>query len=107
MKVIADFCVVPVGVGESVSKYVVACHRILEKTGLEIMLHGYGTNIAGEWDEVFAAIRECHEKLHAMGAPRISTSIRAGTRIDRDQTIADKVGSVEKQLDEGRFPDGG
>ena len=98
MYVIADFCIVPVGVGTSVSKYVTACHRILEGTGLKTLLHGYGTNIEGEWEDVFAAIRKCHEEIHAMGAPRISTNIRVGTRIDREQTIAQKINSVEKQL---------
>ena len=98
MKVIADLCVVPIGVGVSVSSYVAACERVLRDAGLEIRLHAYGTNIEGEWDEVFAAIRRCHEVIHQMGAPRISTTIKVGTRTDREQTMDDKVRSVEKQL---------
>ncbi len=39
MKVIADLCVVPLGVGVSVSKYVVACEEILEAAGLETKMH--------------------------------------------------------------------
>ncbi|MHC4129260.1 MAG: thiamine-binding protein [Planctomycetota bacterium] len=34
-----------------------------------------------------------------MGAPRISTVIKVGTRIDRDQTMSDKVTSVESKLE--------
>ncbi len=98
MKVIADVCVVPLGVGVSVSEYVTACERILKDAGLTTQLHAYGTNIEGEWDAVFAAIRKCHETVHAMGAPRISTTIKVGTRIDRDQTMADKVRSVQEKL---------
>jgi len=30
--------------------------------------------------------------------PRISTSIRLGTRIDRNQTMEDKIKSVEQKL---------
>jgi uncharacterized protein (TIGR00106 family) len=100
MKVIADFSVVPIGVGVSVSKYVAACQRVLEETKLTTHLHAYGTNVEGEWDEVFAAIKTCHEAVHGMGAPRISTVIKVGTRIDRDQTISDKVASVEAKLQE-------
>jgi uncharacterized protein (TIGR00106 family) len=100
MRVIADFCIVPIGVGVSVSKYVAACERILKDAGLSIRLHGYGTNIEGEWDDVFAAIRRCHEEIHAMGAPRISSMLRFGTRTDRSQTIAEKVESVERKLAE-------
>jgi uncharacterized protein YqgV (UPF0045/DUF77 family) len=33
-----------------------------------------------------------------MGAPRISSTIRLGTRTDRDQTMEDKVRSVEALL---------
>ncbi len=94
MKVIVDLCVVPMGVGVSVSKYVAECQKVLQEAGLEHQLHAYGTNIEGEWDAVFAAIKRCHERVHAMGAPRITTSIKVGTRTDRDQTMQDKIDSV-------------
>lgn len=98
MKVIADLCVVPLGVGVSVSKYVAACEKVLKKAGLKIQLHAYGTNIEGEWDKVFAAIKKCHETVHRMGAPRITTTLKFGTRIDRVQTMKQKVQSVKKRL---------
>jgi uncharacterized protein (TIGR00106 family) len=98
MKAIVDLCVVPLGVGVSVSQYVVACERILKDAGLQTQLHAYGTNIEGEWDAVFTAIKRCHEAVHAMGAPRISTVIKLGTRTDRDQTMDDKVRSVQTKL---------
>ena len=98
MKVIADLCVIPLGIGVSVSREVAACERILTEAGLKTRLHAYGTNIEGEWDAVFAAIKRCHETVHAMGVPRISTNIRVGTRTDRDQTMDDKVRSVEEKL---------
>ncbi len=98
MKVIIDLCVVPLGVGLSVSKYVAACHKIIEAAGLKSQLHAYGTNIEGEWDDVFTVVKQCHEKIHDMGAPRITTTIKAGTRTDRDQGMADKIASVEEKL---------
>ncbi len=101
MKVIVDLCVVPLGVGVSVSKYVAACERVLKEAGLEIRMHAYGTNIEGEWDEVFAAIKRCHEAVHQMGAPRITTTIKLGTRTDRSQSMDDKVRSVEEKLGGG------
>ena len=100
MKVIADLCVVPLGVGLSVSRHVAACERVLRDAGLEIRLHAYGTNIEGEWDEVMAAVKACHEAVHAMGAPRIHTNIKLGTRVDRSQTMDDKVESVKHKLGE-------
>ena len=98
MKVIADVCVIPIGVGVSVSKYVAACERIFSDAGLEHHLHAYGTNIEGEWDEVLAAIKRCHEEIHKMGTPRISSTIRLGSRTDKNQTMNDKVESVRMKL---------
>jgi uncharacterized protein (TIGR00106 family) len=99
MKVLVDLSVVPMGVGTSLSGYVAACERIIEEAGLTHRLHAFGTNIEGEWDEVFAAIKRCHEVLHGMGAPRVHTSIVVGTRTDRPQSLDDKVDSVEAKLE--------
>jgi uncharacterized protein (TIGR00106 family) len=97
MRVIADFCLVPVGIGVSVSKEIAACERVLTEAGLKTRLHAYGTNIEGEWDDVFAAIKRCHEAVHAIGTPRISSNLRFGTRTDRQQTMENKIQSVEKK----------
>lgn len=98
MHVIVDFTVVPVGVGISLSPYIVEVERVLQASHLHHELHANGTNVEGEWDEVMAAIRQCHEILHAMGVPRIHTDIKLGTRSDRDQHMADKVASVKQKL---------
>lgn len=98
MKVMLDFCVVPLGVGVSVSAHVAECQRVLTELGLPHQMHPYGTVVEGEWDAVFHALRLCHERVHAMGAPRISTSIRLGTRTDREQTMQDKLDSVQRLL---------
>ena len=98
MHVIADLMVVPLGVGISVSPYVAACERILKEAGLKTQLHAYGTNIEGEWDVVLAAVKRCHEVIHGMGAPRVSSSLKLGTRTDRMQTMDDKIRSVEDKL---------
>jgi len=98
MKVIADVCVIPIGIGVSVSREVSVCERIFAEAGLKTRLHAYGTNLEGEWDDVFAAIKRCHEVLHGMGVARISSSLRFGTRVDREQTMEDKIRSVEAKL---------
>jgi uncharacterized protein (TIGR00106 family) len=98
MRVIADVCVVPIGVGVSVSEYIAACERVFADFDVETALHAYGTNVEGEWDEVFSAVKRCHEVVHQLGAPRISTTMKFGTRTDRSQTMAEKVTSVESKL---------
>jgi uncharacterized protein (TIGR00106 family) len=99
MKVMVDLCVVPLGVSVSVSKFIAQCQRIINDAGLESQLHPYGTVIQGEWDEVMTVVKSCHEKVHAMGAPRISTTLKIGTRTDREQSMQDKMDSVTQKLD--------
>jgi uncharacterized protein (TIGR00106 family) len=102
MKVLAGLTVVPLGVGVSLSTYVAACERILIEAGLRPQLHANGTNVEGEWDVVFAALKRCHETLHEMGAPRVTSTLQVGTRTDREQTLDDKVRSVRSKLGESR-----
>ena len=97
MHVIADFSLIPIGVGTSLSSYVAACERVLKEAGLEHRLHAYGTNVEGEWEDVIGAIKRCHEVVHEMGAPRVSTMVKIGTRTDRSQSMDDKVRSVEEK----------
>jgi len=98
MNVIVNLCIVPIGVGVSLSPYVAVCEKILSDSGLKCVLHANGTNIEGEWDAVFASVRRCHEALHDMGAPRIHTTISAGTRVDRLQSMEEKIQSVKCKL---------
>ena len=98
MKAIADLSVIPLGVGLSLSTYVAACERVLREAGLEPQLHANGTNVEGDWDEIMAALKRCHEVLHDMGVPRIATNLRLGTRIDRATSMDDKVRSVEEKI---------
>lgn len=102
MQVLLDLCVVPLGVGVSVSEYIAACQRVLQEAGLKHEMHMYGTNIEGEWDDVFRAIKKCHEHLHKIGVPRISTNIRIGTRTDREQTMEEKIKSVQQYFSDQR-----
>ena len=98
MKVMVDFCLIPIGVGVSLSEYIVACQKLLEERGLHTELHAYGTLVEGEWDAVFEAVRDCHALVHEMGCPRIMSTLKVGTRVDRTQTGQDKLRSVREKL---------
>jgi len=98
MKCMADLCVIPFNKQISVADEIAQCHKILKTFDIEIQLHGYGTNLYGEWDEVFAAIKACHVQLHEQGIVRISSTIKVGTRTDKDQKIEDKIKAVEDRL---------
>ena len=56
MKVIIDLCIVPLGVGVSLSEYIAQCQRVIEASGLKHQMHPYGTIIEGDWDAVFSIV---------------------------------------------------
>lgn len=95
MRVIVDFCIIPIGAEISLSPYIAECQRLLQEVGLTYTLHAYGTNIEGEWETVMMAVKRCHMRVHEMGAPRISSTLKIATRTDRVQSMQDKISSVE------------
>lgn len=98
MKIIVDFCLIPLGVGTSLSPYIAECQKILQRQGIDHQLHAYGTNIEGEWEVVMDAIKRCHVRVHEMGAPRVTTTLKLGSRTDIEQSMHDKVSSVKEKL---------
>ena len=95
MWVSIDFCLVPIGIGVSLSKYIKACMSIIEDYKLDYEIGPNGTAIEGEWDQVFECIKECHEVVHSKGAPRVYTTLKVNTRTDRKQLFKEKVQSVK------------
>tara|TARA_B100001121_G_scaffold118072_1_gene103810 strand:+ start:1092 stop:1385 length:294 start_codon:yes stop_codon:yes gene_type:complete len=94
MFVSIDLCLVPIGVGTSLSPYIKECMKIIEDSNLTHQLGPNGTAIEGDWEDVFKCVKKCHEKIHQKGAPRIYTTIKVNTRIDKLQRFKDKINSV-------------
>ena len=91
MKALAEIQVIPIGVGVSVRKEVKRAHDIIRNSGLTVRLHAYGTNVEGDLDTILATIKTVHETLHAEGTRRLSTSIKIGTRTDKDVTLDERL----------------
>ena len=98
MKVMIDLCIVPMGTGVSVSDEIATLEQLIRKSGLKNQLYPYGTVIEGEWEEVMNLVKKCHILLHEQGTKRIFTSLKIGTRVDKEQTMEDKVNVVEQKL---------
>ncbi len=101
MRLTAMISVIPIGTGLSLSPYVAACERILTEAGLDPRLHAHGSNVEGDWDTVMAALKRCHEVLHEMGAPRIATMVKLGTRTDKEISMEAAISSVREKMDPG------
>ncbi len=94
MKAVAEIQVIPIGVGVSVRAEVMRAHKLIKDSGLIVQLHSYGTNVEGELDVILDTIRKIHEVLHEEGVPRLATSIKLGTRIDKEPDLAGKLFEV-------------
>ena len=95
MQVSIDLCIIPIGVGVSLSPFIAICQKEIENAGLEYQLGPNGTAIEGEWEKVFACIKCCHQRVHALVAQRIHTSIKVNTRTDREEIFREKVQRVK------------
>ncbi len=99
MKVSVELSVIPIGSGVSISGYIADCCRILEDAGLNVEVGPNGTNVDGEWDTVFEAIKQCHEKLHNEdGVVRLFSTLKINSRTDKEQSSAQKVDAVRSKL---------
>ncbi|GJE39710.1 MTH1187 family thiamine-binding protein [Methylobacterium persicinum] len=94
MKVSADLCIVPMGVGPSVSPYVREIKAIIESSGLDATMHPNGTNIDGELSDICALVERCEARLAELGVQRTFITLIFSTRRDKVQTMADKLAAV-------------
>lgn len=100
MKAVADLCLIPIGTGSaSVSKEIARITELFQSNNkIKSHLSGNGTSLEGEWDDVFAAIKQAHELLHESGIVRVHSDIRVGTRTDKDSGFEQKIESVMKLM---------
>ncbi len=97
VNMIAEFTIVPLDRGESLSKYVSKVLDLVDESGLEYVLTPMGTIVEGDWDDVMELIRSCHMEMRKRSR-RVSTSIKVDDREGAEGRITGKIESVEKQL---------
>lgn len=96
----ADLTVISLGRPElSASKYIAEIQkRLAAQDRVRYRLHAMGTSLEGTTDDVLALVRELHEVPFGMGIERVYTVLKLDDRRDKEQTLEDKVASVEKLL---------
>lgn len=94
---LAQFSIVPLGVGESLSRYVAVIVKEVEKSGLDYRLTAMATIVEGPADKVFALLKRCHQKAKKF-APRVLTTIIIDDRKGAKARLEGKVRAVEKKL---------
>ncbi|KAI0159357.1 MTH1187/YkoF-like protein [Pestalotiopsis sp. NC0098] len=95
----ADFCLIPVGTGSvSVAEEIAEVQKLLKNSGLQYTMHSAGTTVEGSWDDVFRVVGQAHSLVHQKGVVRVQSSMRVGTRTDKNQSASDKVKRVQDLL---------
>ena len=98
----ADLTVLALGrQGASASEYIAEIQRRLrQQDRVRFRMHAMGTSLEGPTEDILAVVGELHAVPLEQGVPRVYTVLKLDERRDRpDQTLDDKVSSVEKLLD--------
>ena len=95
--VLLEFSMSPLGKGESVGKYVARSLDIIDKSGVSYRLNPMGTVLEGDWEQVFAVVRKCYERMKK-DCNRISCTIKVDYRKGHSGRLQSKVTSIEKTL---------
>lgn len=94
---LAEFSIVPIGIGESIGSHIAKIIKIVDESGLSYKANPMGTVIEGNWDEVMALIKKCHTAV-MQDAPRAVTTVSIDDRPNKPNRITEKLKSVEKRL---------
>jgi uncharacterized protein (TIGR00106 family) len=99
----ADLTVIALGRPDaSATAYIAAIQRRLaEQDRVKYRLHAMGTSLEGTTADILALVGELHAVPFEQGVPRVYTVLKLDERRDREQTLDDKVASVERALRDG------
>ncbi|OGW36112.1 MAG: hypothetical protein A2010_07205 [Nitrospirae bacterium GWD2_57_9] len=94
---LAEFSIVPLGKGESISPVIARVMSIIAESGVSYKANPMGTVLEGDWDTVMNVIRKCHDE-GMRDSDRVVTSIRIDDRRGREPRMEQKLESVEQKL---------
>ena len=98
----ADLTVIGLGSADpSASEYIAAIQRRLAaQNKVRYELHPMGTALEGSTEDILSVVAELHRIPFEMGLPRVYTVLKLDERRDKEQSLDDKVRSVEDRLEE-------
>jgi uncharacterized protein (TIGR00106 family) len=98
----AELTVIGLGSSDpSAGEYIAEIQRRLagqDKVGYR--LQAMGTELEGSTDDILAVVAELHQVPFELGLPRVYTVLKLDERRDKEQTLDDKIRSVEQRLKE-------
>ncbi len=97
----ADLTVIALGRPDaSASAYIAEIQRRLRaQDRVRYRMHAMGTSLEGPTADILAVVGELHAVPFEQGVPRVYTVLKLDERRDKEQTLEDKVASVERALE--------
>jgi uncharacterized protein (TIGR00106 family) len=97
----AELTVIGLGRAEaSAGEYIAEIQRRLAaQDRVRYELHAMGTNLEGSTEDILAIVADLHRVPFEMGLPRVYSVLKLDERRDKEQTLGDKVRSVEERLE--------
>ena len=101
--VIVEFNMVPLGVGVSVSKFLVPALKELKKQGIKHEITPMCTIFETKnVEEAFKILRSAHEAIFKTGVKRVVTTIRIDDRRDKERKMREKVEALKVLIREDK-----
>jgi len=100
--VIADFSIIPIGLGiTSLGKQIAEVINSMKKVdGIRLEVTPMGTIIESEnLETILEAIKVAHETLFKMGIKRIESNLRIDDRRDKPRTMEEKLKAIREYMD--------
>ncbi len=94
---LADFSIMPIGKGESLSKFVAQAVGLIVESGLPYHLGPMSTAVEGNWNQVMTLIKKCRDKM-LDSSNRVVISIKIDDRKGAKNMITSKLKSIEQKL---------
>ncbi len=98
----AELTVIGLGRSDpSAGEYIAEIQRRLGvQEKVRYQLQAMGTELEGSTEDILAVVAELHRVPFELGLPRVYTVLKLDERRDKEQTLEDKVRSVEERLKE-------
>ena len=96
----AELTVIGLGRADpSAGEYIAEIQRRLAiQNKVRYELHAMGTDLEGSTEDILALVAELHRVPFELGLPRVYMVLKLDERRDKEQTLDDKVRSVEERL---------
>ena len=94
---LVELTINPLGRGPHISKDLAGVLKIIDESGLPYCLTPSGTCIEGDWDEVMALVRRCHQQARSLSS-HVMTTIRMEDEEGATDKLNENIAAVERAV---------